>query len=123
MGTEGEGSDPTVGQVRELLARHGIPDTPETHFAIAASAPGRGLAVICCCDGLQHVADLMGAAVEEVTGEPQVTAASRSVIVSREDLQVFFAKLGGRRFFVAGEAANAEARLRLAAVPDGRRPQ
>jgi hypothetical protein len=78
---------PSVGDIRTLLERYGIPHTDDAHHVIVADAPDH-FAVITCCDDVASSVSMLRDALANLTGETvPVQAVSDRVIVSRDDLR------------------------------------
>jgi hypothetical protein len=78
----------TVGDVRALLAAHGIPHADATHYVVAATWPPAGMAVINCCDSLDDSVMLLQAATASLGGDVVPAGQAGRVVVSREDLRI-----------------------------------
>lgn len=85
----------TVGEVRDLLARAGVPHAEDTHYAIVAAQDGGALIILTCCDGVDDVAGLLREGLAGVTSDvPLSPEVSNRVIVRADDLRKLLATPG-----------------------------
>lgn len=85
----------TVGEVRDLLARAGVPHAEDTHYAIVAAQHDGALIILTCCDGVDDVAGLLREGLAATTSEiPPASGISNRVIVRADDLRKLLATPG-----------------------------
>jgi hypothetical protein len=86
------GEHVTIGDVRQFLARSGVPHTEATHYLIIARAPG-SFHLHGCCDDVESSVGLAREAIGQMTGQlPPEAPDSPFVIVGREDLRAVLAE-------------------------------
>jgi hypothetical protein len=89
--TPAAAGEPTVGDVRDLLARHGVPGAETAHYALAATVPPDRIAVLACCDAADDTAMILAAALMSLTGDDIPVSGSGRLIVRGADLDVLTA--------------------------------
>lgn len=88
MSTPNQPAEVTVGEVRALLARAGVPHAEDTHYAIVAAQHDGALIILTCCDGVDDVARLLREGLAAATSDvPPSPGLSNRVIVRADDLR------------------------------------
>jgi hypothetical protein len=83
----------TVGAARDFLATHtGLPLSAVVHYAAVVGGDEDLAAIVTCCDDVNETLAMLRMALAALGSDAPLTPESRSVIVSRGDLESVLAE-------------------------------